>query len=103
MAKSDNFFSKFRLVKVRSRKLTIIMLAVAIVLSMGALAALHLSMISLKNKTEDLRKQAIHLEAENQELKEDIEEVDSIHGIVEIAEEQLGLVQPDTIIFQTEP
>jgi len=103
MADFKKFFSKFQLVKVRSRKLTIIMLVVAIMLSMGALAALHLSMAGLKARTEEMRKEAARLEAENQELLEDIDQVDSIHGIVEIAEEELGLVQPDTIIFQTEP
>ena len=103
MADLSKFFSKFQLVKVRSRKLTVIMLVIAILLSMGALTALHLSMASLKNRTEDLRKEATRLEAENEELLEDIDQVDSIHGIVEIAEEELGLVQPDTVFFQTEP
>ena len=103
MADLDKFFSKFQLVKVRSRKLTIIAVVIAVVLSMGALAALHISRISLENRTEDLRDQAAHLEAENAELLEDIDQVDSIHGIVEIAEEELGLVQPDAVFYQTEP
>ena len=103
MADLEKFFSKFQLVKVRSRKLTVIILIIAIVLSMGALAALHISRISLENRTADLRDKAAHLEAENEELLEDIEQVNSIHGIVEIAEEELGLVQPDAVIFQTEP
>jgi len=72
-------------------------------LSMGALAALHISRITLENRSEDLRDQAAHLEAENAELLEDIEQVDSIHGIVEIAEKELGLVQPDAVFYQTEP
>ena len=103
MADLEKFFSKFQLVKVRSRKLTIIVLVIAILLSMGALAALHISMATLKNRTEDLRNKATHLEAENEELLDDIEQVDSIHCIVEVAEEELGLVQPDTVFYQTEP
>ena len=103
MADFEKFFSKFQLVRVRSRKLTIIALVIAIVLSMGALAALHLSRIALENRTADLRDKATHLEAENEELLEDIDQVDSIHGIVEIAEEELGLVQPDAVFYQTEP
>ena len=102
MADLAKFFSKFRLVKKRSGKLTIIAIVTAIVLSMGALTALHLSMSELKNRTEDLRDQAAQLEAENAELLEDIEQVDSIHGIVEIAEEELGLVQPDAVFYQPE-
>jgi len=103
MADLEKFFSKFQLVKLRSRKLTIVALVIAIVLSMGALAALHISRITLENRSEDLRDQAAHLEAENAELLEDIEQVDSIHGIVEIAEKELGLVQPDAVFYQTEP
>ena len=102
MADLEKFLSKFQLVKRRSGKLTIIVVVTAIVLSMGALTALHLSMNELKNRTEDLRDKAAQLEAENAELLEDIEQVDSIHGIVEIAEEELGLVQPDTVFYQPE-
>ena len=103
MADFEKFFSKFQLVKIRGRKLTIVMLVIAIVLSMGALAALHISRIKLENETEDLRNTAAHLEAENEDLLEDIEQVDSIRGIVGIAEEELGLVQPDAVFYQTEP
>ena len=103
MADLAKFFSKFRLVKKRSGKLTIIAIVTAIVLSMGALTALHLSMSQLKNRTEDLRDKAAQLEAENEDLQEDIEQVDSIQGIVEIAEKELGLAQPDAVFYGEEP
>ena len=103
MADLAKFFSKFRLVKKRSGKLTIIAIVTAIVLSMGALTALHLSMSQLKNRTEDLRDKAAQLEAENEDLQEDIEQVDSIQGIVEIAEKELGLAQPDAVFYGKEP
>ena len=103
MADLAKFFSKFRLVKKRSGKLTIIAIVTAIVLSMGALTALHLSMSELKNRTEDLRDKAAQLEAENEALQEDIEQVDSIQGIVEIAEKELGLAQPDAVFYGEEP
>ena len=102
MADLAKFFSKFRLVKKRSGKLTIIAIVTAIVLSMGALTALHLSMSELKNRTEDLRDKAATLEAENEELQEDIEQADSIKGIVKIAENELGLVQPDSVFYRPE-
>ena len=102
MADLEKFFSKFRLVKKRSGKLTIIAIVTAIVLSMGALTALHLSMNELKNRTEDLRDKAATLEAENEELQEDIEQADSIKGIVKIAENELGLVQPDSVFYRPE-
>ena len=102
MADFGKIISKIQLVKRPSGKLTIIVVVIAIVLSMGALTALHISMNTLKNRTEDLRDKAAHLEAENAELLDDIENVDSIHGIVEIAEEELGLVQPDAVFYQPE-
>ena len=103
MADFKKLIGKIRFVKVKSRKLTIVALIVAIVLSMGALTLLHLRMYSLHSDTEKLRQEAARLEAENEELAQDIDEVDSMHAIVEIAEEQLGLVQPDSVFYQAEP
>ena len=103
MADFKKIISNIQLVKQRSKKLTIIMIVIAIVLSTTALVALHWSMTTLKQRTEDLRDKAAHLEAENAELLEDMAQVDSIQGIVEIAEEELGLVQPDAVFYQPEP
>ena len=102
MAKFEKIISQIQLVKQRSKKLTIIMIVIAIVLSMGTLTVLHFSMNELKNRTADLRDQAAQLEAENAELLDDIDQVDSIHGIVEIAKEELGLVEPDAVFYQPE-
>lgn len=102
MAEFKKIFSRIQLVKRSSGKLTVIMIVIAIVLSMGALTALYLSKTALENRTADLRDKAAHLEAENAELEEDINQVDSVQGLVEIAEEELGLVQPDTIFFKPE-
>ena len=103
MANFKKMLSKVRFVRRRSGKWTIIAIIIAIVLSMGALTALHLSMSQLKNRTEDLRDKAAQLEAENEDLQEDIEQVDSIQGIVEIAEKELGLAQPDAVFYGEEP
>ena len=103
MSKFEKFISKFQLVRIRSRKLTVIVLVVAIVLSMGALTALHLSRKQLQNRTDELREQAAHLELENAALQEDIDQVGSIQSIVEIAEKELGLVQPDAVFYEAEP
>ena len=103
MANLKKFIGKILFVKVKSRKLTIIALIVAIVLSMVALTMLQLSMHDLRSDTETLRQEAARLEGENEELVQDIDEVDSMHAIVEIAEEELGLVQPDSVFYQTEP
>lgn len=103
MSKLEKFFSKFQLVKLRSRKITIIMLIVAIVLTTGALTALHLFKLQLQHRTDALREEAARLEMENAALQEDIDQVGSIQSIVEIAEKELGLVQPDAVFYQAEP
>ena len=103
MADMEKMINKIQFVRRRSGKWTIIVIIIAIVLSMGALTALHLSMNDLKNRTEDLRDQAANLAADNQELDENIAQVDSIQGIVQIAEDELGLVQPDAVFYSEEP
>lgn len=103
MADMGKMINKIQFVRRRSGKWTIIVIIIAIVLSMGALTALHLSMNDLKNRTEDLRDQAANLAADNQELDENIAQVDSIQGIVQIAEDELGLVQPDAVFYSEEP
>ena len=103
MSKLEKFFSRFQLVKLRSRKITIVMLIVAIVLTMGALTALHLFKAQLQRRTDALQEEAARLEMENAALQEDIDQVGSIQSIVEIAEKELGLVQPDAVFYQPEP
>lgn len=95
--------NKIQFVRRRSGKGTIIAIIIAIVLSMGALTALHLSMNDLKNRTEDLQDKAVHLIAENEELDQNIAQVGSIQGIVQVAEDELGLVQPGSVFYSEEP
>lgn len=103
MSKLEKFISKFQLVKLRSRKITIVMLIVAIVLTTGALTALHLFKAQLQRRTDALQEEAARLEMENAALQEDIDQVGSIQSIVEIAEKELDLVQPDAIFYQAQP
>jgi len=61
------------------------------------------SIRTLKNRTEDLRQKAGVLEESNRELNGKISELGSDKSTVEIAEEELGLVQPGAVVIQTEP
>lgn len=103
MANFKTKINKIQFVRRRSGKGTIIAIIIAIVLSMGALTALHLSMNDLKNRTEDLQDKAVHLIAENEELDQNIAQVGSIQGIVQVAEDELGLVQPGAVFYSEEP
>ena len=103
MAKLKEFLGRIRFVYRRTSNITKIIVIVAIVLCMTTLIALRLSTTALENRTEDLRHQAGMLEEENSTLEEKIDELGSVKSIVEIAEEELGLVQPNAVVIQTEP
>ena len=102
MPQIKEFFSRFKIVRMHTTNLTKIMLTVVIVLSMVVLVTLGLSLKDLAARTEDLRNQAAALEYENQVLDEKIEDLGSVKSIVEIAEEELDLVQPGGVDFQPE-
>ena len=104
MAQIREYLSRIRLTYRRTNNLTKIVVAVAIVVCMATLLTLRLSTASLLDRTEDLRQQAGALEHDNQELNEKISELGSQKSTVEIAEEELGLVQPGTVQLKpTEP
>lgn len=102
MAQLEKIFSRIQLVYRRSQTATKIVVIVALVLSMGSLIALRLSMNNLQSKTEKLRQEAAALEYSNAELEGDIAQLGSVQSVVEIAEEELGLVQPGTVLFDPE-
>ena len=103
MAEIKEFLSRIRLVYRRTNNLTKIAIALAIVLCMGTLFALRTSMTALQNRTEDLRQKAGMLEEDNRELEQKISELGTAKSTVEIAEEELGLVQPGAVAIETEP
>ncbi len=94
-----NPFKRIRLVYQRSSVLTKCVVLAAIVASTIALLTLRLAINHTKAKEDALRQEAAALEQANAELAQDIEKVDTIDGMKEVAEEELGLVDPDTVIF----
>jgi cell division protein FtsL len=80
-----------------------ILLIVLILFSMGALIALRWVTNSIRQETENLREEAAAVEYENEGLKEKIDEVDSVKGVQNIAEEELHMVDPDTVIIDPKP
>ena len=96
---------KLKLIKLRLRpspRSTKIMLIVAILLAMVALIALRLAIHNLDNRTADLRDKAAALEQENRDLRENIGILGSVQSIIQIARDELGLVDPDTVILEPE-
>lgn len=97
------FFSRIKLVRMRTPNLVKIVLIIVIVLCMGVLITLRLGVMDLKHRTENLRDEASVLDDANAALDEKIQDVDSIQSVVDIARDELGLVEPGTIIFETGP
>ena len=90
-------------IRVKFRKaslpLKIVVLAM-VVLSMAALLLVWLYKQDAQKEYDKLRDQAITLEQENNRLQQAIDQLGTVQGIAQIAKEQLGLVDPDTVIIE---
>ena len=76
-----------------------IIVIVFILFAMASLAALSWVRASIMARTEDLRAEAADLEYENQELTEKIGELGGVQSVQDIAEGELGYVNPDTVLI----
>jgi len=90
---------RIRLVYRRSSTLLKCVVLTAVILCTICLIVLRVSILDERAKAEALRKQAIALEQENQQLDEYISDLGTVDSVKRIALELLGLVSPDTIIF----
>lgn len=90
---------RFRLVFRRSSTLTKCVVLATVVLCTAALLALRGAILSTRAQTEALRTQAYTLEQENSQLEQDISQLGSVQSITRIAQEELGLADPNTIVF----
>ena len=99
MAKQKSPFSRIRLVYRRSSTaLKCVVLATLVVCSV-ALVSLSVSLYKTKQKTEELRNQAIELQEENRQLQQSIDLADTVEGVKQIAQDELGLVDPEAEFF----
>ena len=99
MAKRKNPFSRVRLVFRRSKPLTKMVVAIAIVLSMAALLALGAAINNYRAQTQALKDQAAQLEQENGQLQDKTDKKGTLEGLLEFAQDFLGLVDPNSVIF----
>ena len=100
MKQLKEMFSRIKLVRRRSSNLTKIVVIVTIVLCMGALLTLRLSMNRIKQETRELAAQAAELEQDKSDLTTQIDQLGSVQSVLDIAEQELGLVHPDTVVFE---
>ena len=93
---------KVKVARRRSRLLTKVVVLAAVLLSIATLLALLLAIQSTRAQTEALKAEALQLEYENSRLELYIQELGTVKGIIRIAQEELGLIEPDSIIIDPE-
>lgn len=86
----------------RSSTITKVVVLLTVVLSIAALLMLHYAIATTENAAEELRQEAIGLEQEQSRLELYIRELGTIQGIIRLAQEKLGLIEPGSVIIQPE-
>ncbi len=76
-----------------------IVLIVLILFSMAALVALRWVHTGILQETENLKGEASALEQSNQDLEKKTGELGSVQSVKDIAREELGLEDPNTVII----
>ena len=100
MKKIRRFLRRFQLQYRRTSPLHKVVIAAAIVLSSATLISIRFAQWDAEEQLNTLRQQAALLEQQNENLRQDIDELGTTDSIREIAREELGLVDPDTIIIE---
>ena len=96
--KTQKFTFKLRSAPVKLKAV----LVVLIVLSMAALVALRWVHTGIRAETQRKTEQAAAMEGENADLQEKIDNIGSVQSIRQIAQDELGLTDPDTVLIHPE-
>ena len=99
MAQKKNPLKNAKVVIRQSPATLKIVLIVLILFSIATLAALRWVHTGILEETENMRKEASALEHANSELVEKTGELGSVKSLEDIAREELGLVDPDTVMI----
>ncbi len=94
--------SQFRLVPKRSSRLTKIAVCVAIVLAVVAILVLRSATLDAQAEADAWRNEAQVQEQEKSYLEKLFGNLGTLEGIKDIAENLLGLTDPDTVVIQPE-
>lgn len=90
---------KYRLVLRRSHPVIWAAVLVLVIACTVALVALRASIESSRSQYEAMRLQAAALEENNNMLSDRISDLGSVESAIQIAMEKLGLMFPDSIVF----
>ena len=101
MLKPKNFFSHWNLQIRPTCLLAKVVVTSAIVVCTVTLIALHITLWNAKNELGELNQQAAEVQRQNQLLTEKVEGLGSVDSYLQIAAQELGLIDPDTIIIES--
>ena len=93
---------KYRVVFRKTSPLMKTLILVTVLLCTVALVTLHAINEQNRNQYEAMRQQAAALEEDNQSIMQQIDDMGSLESVIRIAMERLGLVLPDTTLFDTD-
>ena len=95
-------FPRIRIVYRRTPLAVKALVLIMLVFCTSTLMVLRLSLMQTKNQLNDMRVEAQVLKQENDRLQKSISQLGTVQSVTELAKEFLGLVDPDTIIFEVE-
>ena len=93
---------RFKFVPKRSKPITVIVVCVAIALAVVAVLALHTKTAQAQADAEAWRAEAQQQAQQQNRWEEMLSKLGTLEGIKDIAENFLGLVDPDTIVIKPE-
>lgn len=93
---------KVQIVFFKSSRRVLIPLAVVISLTAAALGTLSWVEYRMARQTADLRTEAAQVEYENDLLEQYTLELGSVKSVERIAQEELGMVSPDTVLIEAQ-
>ena len=99
MTESTIKIGNTRVVFKNSTMLLKILILTLLVFSMLALAALSWVRIRIQTQTQDLQSQIAQESGINRQLSDRLEDMTSDEAVQEIAEQELGLVKPNTVLI----
>jgi cell division protein FtsL len=76
-----------------------IVLILLIVFSIAALVGLRWVHNGLRDEIQDLKQEAAALEQDNADLQKKIDDLGSVQSVKDIARDEMGLVDPNTILI----
>ena len=94
--------SQFKLVPKRSSRLTKIVVAATVVLAVVAILVLRTATLDARAEADAWRSEAQAQEQEKSALEKLFGNLGTLEGIKDIAENLLGLTDPDTVVIQPE-